>query len=344
MQSTIKDVAREAGVSDTAVSLAFKNSSRISEQTRRRILDAAGRLNYVPNSTARSLRTGRTRTVGFIVNDITNPFYSLMLKEAERELNLAGFDLLVADSNWDAEREVSLIERMIQLRVQGVIICPSQKSAPSIELLDAFSMPYVAVDSYPDFYHGAYVANDFHACGEIVAEHLCKIGCRNPGIIAADKSMAEFSAFKQIFGAFKKYFSYRNITLKPENIVEAGLTIEAGRDAFKRLNGTSFDADAFFCANDLCAIGFMDAAEQAGLNIGTDIALVGIDDIPLSSCAKISLTSVKQPYDVIAHKAAGTITQCILQGSAATVQIELSPILVERNSTMSYKNRRKHIP
>jgi DNA-binding LacI/PurR family transcriptional regulator len=344
MRATIKDVAREAGVSDTAVSLAFKDSSRVSEQTRRRILAAARKLNYVPNSTARNLRSGKTRTVGFIVNDITNPFYSLMLKEAEGELNRAGFDLLVADSNWDAEREVKLIERMIQLRVQGVIICPSEKSAPSIELLDAFSMPYVAVDSYPDFYHGAYVANDFHACGEIVAEHLYKIGCRNPGIIAADKSMAEFSAFKQIFGAFKEYFCDREIVLKPGNIVEAGLTIDAGRDAFKKLSGTSFDADAFFCANDLCAIGFMDAAEQAGIRIGEEIALVGIDDIPLSSCTKISLTSVKQPYDAIAHRAAGAITECILQESAASVQVEFRPTLVERNSTMSYKNRREHTP
>lgn len=342
MRTTIKDIAREAGVSDTAVSLAFKHSSRITEQTRQKILAAAKKLKYVPNSTAQNLRSGKTNTVGFIVNDITNPFYSLMLKEAEKKLNLAGFDLLAADSNWDADKEVNLIKRMIQMRVQGIIICPSEKSTQSIELLDAFAMPHVAVDSYPCFYHGAYIANDFYTCGKIVAEHLYKIGCRNPGIINAGKSMAGFSAFKKIFGAFQKYFSDRNIDLKPKNTVNAGLTIEAGRDAFEQLKANSFDADAFFCANDLCAIGFMDLAEQAGLRAGRDIALVGIDDIPLSSCTKISLTSVRQPHKTIACKAADTITQCILQNSAATTQVELSPMLVKRCSTMSYQ-KEKHI-
>ena len=87
MKTSIKDIAREAGVSDTAVSLAFKGSSRITEQTREKIFATAKRLRYVPNSAAQNLRSGKTNTIGFIVNDISNPFYSLMIKEAEEKLN-----------------------------------------------------------------------------------------------------------------------------------------------------------------------------------------------------------------------------------------------------------------
>ena len=339
MKTSIKDIAREAGVSDTAVSLAFKGSSRITEQTREKIFATAKRLRYVPNSAAQNLRSGKTNTIGFIVNDISNPFYSLMIKEAEEKLNSMGLEMLIASSNWDIDRETKLIEKMVQMRVQGIIICFCEKSARSIELLNGFSVPHVAVDSYPDFYNGAYVANDFGACGKMVAEHLYEIGCRNPGIINADKTMTEFSAFKKTFFAFQKFFNDKGIMLKKKNIVEAGLTIEAGGNAFKTLAKNAFDADGFFCANDLCAMGFMELAEQNSLKIGKDIALIGIDDIALAAFTKISLTSIKQPYALIAHEAVNIITENIHQKNTAKVQMEFNPELKKRNSTMLYSHK-----
>jgi LacI family transcriptional regulator len=111
---TIKDIAREAGVSDTTVSLVFNGSDRISIETKTKVLETARKLNYVPNTAAKNLRMGKTNTIGFIVNDITNPFYSLMIKEAELQLNSIGFDMLVASSNWDIDREIKLIEKMMK--------------------------------------------------------------------------------------------------------------------------------------------------------------------------------------------------------------------------------------
>lgn len=333
---TIKDVAREAGVSDTTVSLTFKGSSRVSEETKKRVFEAAEKLKYVPNTFARSLRAGNTNTIGFIVNDITNPFYALMFKEAELELNSMGFDMFAASSNWDISREVKLIEKMIQMRVQGAIICTCEKGSKGIKLLSSFSIPHVAVDSYPDCYQGSYIANDFYSCGKIVAEHLYEIGCRNPGIINADKSMINFSAFKKTFDAFKKFFNNKNISINERNIVNAGLTIEAGKKAFNLLKENRYDADSFFCANDLCALGFMEAAEQYGIRPGIDIGIVGIDDIDISSFSKISLTTVKQPYRLIAREAAKTIVEYISGENIIKVQKELQPELVKRNSTILF--------
>ncbi|MFA6103611.1 MAG: LacI family DNA-binding transcriptional regulator [Victivallaceae bacterium] len=339
MKTTINDVAHEAGVSGTAVSLALQGNARVGEETQKRIFAAIRKLNYVPNSTAQNLRSGKTNTVGFIVNDITNPFYSLMLKEAEHKLNSMGLEMFIASSNWNINREVKLIEKMIQMRVQGIIICFCEKGTKTIELLDSFSVPYVAVDSYPEFYKGNFIANDFEICGRMVAEHFYEIGCRNPGIINADKSMMEFSAFKRIFTAFKQFFSEKGIAVKNKNIVEAGLTLEAGKKALKSLKLNSYDADAFFCANDLCAMGFMEAAEYAGIVIGKDIALAGIDDLPLSSFAKISLTSVRQPYAAIAYKAAEVISGYIKEGNKINLHEELKPELIKRNSTILYSQQ-----
>jgi LacI family transcriptional regulator len=338
MKATIKDIAREAGVSDTAVSLAFKGSVRVTEQTRKKIFATAKKLKYVPNIAAQNLRSGKTNAIGFIVNDITNPFYSQMLKEAEQELNSLGYEMFIGSSNWNIDREVKLIEKMIQMRVQGIIICLCEKGSKSLDLLKTFSIPHVAADSYPEFYKGAYVANDFEICGRIVAEHLYEIGCRNPGIINADDSMSGFSAFKKTFSSFRKTLGDEGIRLKQKNIVDAGLTIDSGRSAFAALKKKSFDADSFFCANDLCAMGFMEAAEQDGLTIGKDIALVGIDDLPLSSFEKISLTSVRQPYAAIAHETANIIVKNILKGNTVKVQKELAPELIKRNTTVFYSH------
>jgi LacI family transcriptional regulator len=339
MKATIKDIARVAGVSDTAVSLAFKGNARVGEKARKRILAVARKLNYVPNTAAQNLRNGKTNAVGFIVNDITNPFYSLMLKEAEQKLNSVGLEMFIASSEWDIDREVKLIEKMIQMRVQGIIICLCEKGKRSIELLNSFLIPHIAVDSYPEFYRGNFMANNFEVCGRIVAEHLYEIGCRNPGIVNADKSMVEFSAFKKIFAAFRQSFSEKGITIKKKNTVEAGLTIDEGKKAVELLREKSFDADALFCANDLCAVGVMEAVEQNGLKIGKDIALVGIDDLPLSSFAKISLTSVKQPYTAIAREAAEFISECIVKGNKKKLKKELNPELIKRNSTYSFSKK-----
>jgi DNA-binding LacI/PurR family transcriptional regulator len=104
------------------------------------------------------------------------------------------------------------------MRVQGIIICSCEKGTKSFELLNSFCIPHVAVDSYPDFYNGAYIANDFYACGTNVAEHLYEVGCRRPGIINADSSMVEFSAFKKTFFAYEEYFNNKGITINKETL------------------------------------------------------------------------------------------------------------------------------
>lgn len=336
MRATIKDIAKAAKVSDTAVSLAFLEKSRISKKTREKVLRIASQLGYIPNTGAQKLRNGKTKTIAFIINDITNPFYSLMAKEAENIIEGFGFEMFSADSNWDPVREEQIINKIIQMRIEGAIFCLSEKNMKAIDLLEKYSIPCISVDSYSKAYNGSYIANDFGKCGKIVSQHLLDIGCKTPGIVGADETMSEFSAFKRIFNAFEKNFEDNGIKIKTQNKINAGLKIADGRKAFEQALKNGFNADGVICANDLCAMGVMEAAENNELQIGKDLAVVGIDNLEASSFSKISLTSVKQPYKEIAQKAASALFD-LINKEGSKIQIELSPELIIRKSTSTFK-------
>lgn len=338
MRPTIKDIAEAAGVSDTAVSLAFQEKSRIGKKTREKILRIASQLGYTPNIAAQKLRNGKTKTIAFIINDITNPFYSLMAKEAEKIIENFGYEMLLTSNNWDPVREEQIIQKMIQIRVEGVIFCLSEKNMNGIDLLKKYSIPSISVDSYPDAYNGSYIANNFEECGKIVSQHLLDIGCKTPGIIGANKTMHNFSAFKRIFVAFEKNFKNNGIKIKAQNKINAGLTIADGREAFEQALQNSFDADGVICANDLCAMGIMETAEKHGIQVGKNLAVVGIDNLEVSEFSKISLTSVKQPYKEISQKAANALFELINKRSSK-IQLELSPELLIRKSTSTFKKQ-----
>jgi LacI family transcriptional regulator len=336
MKATIDDVAKQAGVSNTSVSLAFQENSRISEKTRKVILKAARELNYAPNLAAKNLRYGKSNTIGFIVNDISVPFYSMMIKDAEGALEKSGFEMFPVSSGWNPEKEVKIIEKMIQMRVQGIIICLCEKNRKSIDLMNQYSIPHIAVDSYPDFYCGSYIANDFAACGRLMADHFINIGAERPGIINADKSMLEFSAFRKIFESFEKRLSDISLKVSEKNHIKAGLNIEAGKKAYEIAGSNGFDADAVFCANDLTALGFIEAAEKNGQKAGIDFAIAGIDDIEVSSFSKLSLTSIRQPYGKIAEQAVASLIDKI-SNSETVVKKELQPELIVRKTTSNFK-------
>ena len=337
MKTTIKDIASVAGVSDTAVSLAFQEKSRISKKTREKVLAIAAKLGYIPNIAAQKLRNGKTKIIAFVINDITNPFYSLMAKEAESIIEGYGYEMFLADSNWNSTREEQIIKKMIQMRAEGVIFCLSGKNMKGIDLLGKYSIPSISVDSYPAQYNGSYVANNFEECGRIVSQHLLEIGCKNPGIIGASKSMSEFSAFKRIFTEFEKRFKENNIDIKAQNKVNAGLKMEDGNKAFEQALNDGFDADGIICVNDLCAMGIMKAAEKHEIRVGKDLAIVGIGNLEVSEFPKISLTSVKQPYKEIVQKAATALFN-LMNKDRSKIQLKLSPELVIRKSTSTFKN------
>ena len=332
-KTTIRDIAREAGVSDTTVSLAFKENSRISIETRRRVLRIARRLKYFPNLAARDLRYGGSPTIGFVVTDITDPFYSRMIRSAEKIARELGYSVLFAESNWDPEKEVKIVSRMIEGRVRGLIMCFCEKTDHSLRLIREANLDHIAVDTFPSFYKGPYVINNVVRAGAMAAEHLLSVGCRNPAFFTARESMEDFSSFRSLLEGFQGSLCARGLRFDPDSVVNSDLTIEGGRQGFLALRSGGKQFDGIFCVNDLCALGVIDAAEQHGLEAGRDIAVMGIDNIEIAAVSRISLTSIDQPYDQIIELATRALIDSMERGVVCAVRRKLDPRLIVRSTT-----------
>jgi len=341
---TIQDIARRAAVSDTAVSLAFRENSRVSAATRARILSIAQELDYVPNRTARALRSGETRSIGFIVTDITDPFYSRMIRSAETIVLEYGFGIIFAESNWDADREIRAVNDMIESRVQGLLLCFCEKTRKSQEIIERSHLPVIAVDTYPRYYTGPYVANDVRQAGRMAAEHLARAGSRFPIFFNADETMCDFSAFSLLLKGFTECLRERGIPFGPSSVINADITILGGMQGFAHLLDTHRPFDGIFCVNDLCAIGVMEAAEQNGYRVGRDLAVMGIDNLETAGLSRISLTSIDQPYDQIIEAATRSMMRSLESKRPCVIRKRFAPRLVMRASTEGTAPPRRHGP
>jgi LacI family transcriptional regulator len=336
---TIGDIARKAGVSDTTVSLAYVQGSRISKETRQRVLKIAKSLNYFPNNLARDLRYGQSKTIGFVVTDITDPFYSRMIRSAERISLKLGYNILFAEHNWEPNREIEIISNLIGNRAVGVIMCFSEKTKESLNLIEQTNLHLVAVDTIPSFYRGPYVINDLFEAGRMAAEHLVEVGCKQPIFFNSDDSMANFSSFQFMLRGFRDFLRAQQIAFDNSSVFNAGFDIEGGVKGFIHLMDSGKSFDGIFCVNDLCAIGAMEAAEKNGYKTGKNLAIMGIDNIELSSVSRISLTSIDQPYDKIIKMATEALIESIEQDKTCTIKEKLKPILVVRDSTKLEKSK-----
>ena len=330
---TIRDIAREAGVSDTAVSLAFQQNSRVSAATRERILSVARRLNYFPNRSARNLRYGDSRTIGFVVIEITNPFYARMIRSAERIALELGYGILFAESYWDPEKEIRIVSNMIENRVAGILMCFCEKTRESLTLIQQSRLPLIAVDTYPVHYEGAYVVNALSSAGRMAALHLAQAGCRHPVFFNASAAMSSFSSFQLLLRGFREGLRAKGMPLPDSAVIEADWTIEGGMQGFSRLLASGQRFDGIFCVNDLCALGAIDAAEKNGRRVGRDLAVMGIDNLEMAAVSRISLTSIDQPYDHIIECAARSIITSIEGNQPCTIRTRVKPSLVARKST-----------
>jgi len=333
MTVTIKGIAREAGVSDATVSLSLSGHPRISNKTREKVLEVASRMKYSPNLSARILRSGGIRAIGLLVNDITNPFYASMIQRAERVANDHGYQLIIAESQWNPKKEIQAIETLISFRVKGLLVILTEQSPESMELLAQTSIPVIAMDTRPPSFKGCFIGNDLTATGRIAAEHLLEVGCRHPVFLTAAPPMQGFSAFVDLQKGFMQALKKHSLEFATPPVVPAGLTIEQGAAAFAKILKYHPKADGLLCANDLCALGVIMMADREGIRVGTELRVMGIDNLEVSALPRISLTSIRQPYDRIAQTSTTMMIEHIERQAPLKKHRALLPELIVRQST-----------
>ncbi len=330
---TITDVAREAQVSETTVSLAFKEGSRISEPTRKRILETASRMSYFPDSAARRLRFGSGKSIGLIVTDITNPWHATVVRSADQIVRSSGYQLIIAESNWDAATEVDVTRNMIESRVLGLIMCFSETTEESYLLIRRSGIPHVAIDTVPPFYKGPSVLSDHLYAGSEAARHLLFCGCSRPAFFTSDPGTRRFSTFTLLEKGFLSGLRKGGIDPQSVPIIEAGLSISQGQDAYARLRASGIEVDCIFCVNDLCAIGALEEAKSRGVSIGEELRVIGIDNLEFSALETVSLTSFADPRQEIMKAAANYLIESIEDEEPLDIHRKFRSRLIERKST-----------
>ena len=295
MKATIKDIAKAANVSPTAVSMAINNRRGVSQQTRKRILRIAKNLNYTPNYAARSLISKRSCTLGLIISDIADPFYPELAKGIEEKANSLGYSIILCNTGLNLDKEKHCADTLLRRNVDGIIFSTVVVDDPNIDQLIQNQFPFVVINRIPFKHPFAdkidHVIIDSYAGGYKAVEHLYKLGHDRIAIIAGYMKVS--TAIDRTEGA-KKAMSDYGLEFNPQFFIECNYSRQQAFQAAKRLLALKKTPTAFFVQDDNMALGVREAVLSCGLKIPEDIAIIGFDDIDMASITGIELTTISQ--------------------------------------------------
>lgn len=329
--TTIKDIARKAGVAPSVVSRALNNKYGVKDSTKKLILKLAQEMNYYPNIAARSLVTRKTETIGIMMADISEPYYSQLIRGMEYIANQTGYTLLFSNSYESVEHN-RVLQKMINAeRVDGIIIVGSniQEKNFSLTLLEE-KIPFVLVERsfsdprvnciWVDNVTGAYLAT----------KHLIEKGHRK---IAHITGNLYFQVALDRIEGYKKALQESGIKYSEELVVSGNFTCQGSYKAMKEILRHHPYCTAVFAANDSMAYGALQAIAEVGLTIPDDIAIIGFDDLEFSSLTNPPLTTIHQPRYEMGQKSLELLI-AILRGEQENgAKICLNPEIVIRCST-----------
>jgi len=321
----MEDVAREASVSRALVSLVMRESPKVSEKRRARVLAAAQRLGYRPNAMARGLASRRTRTIGVLLNDLRNPFFAEMMDGIFEAADALDYRLLISTGRRQASGERRAVEAFFEHRTDGLLLVSPR--LPLAEILSiGRSTPTVAVARPLRAAHVDSVTNDDLAGAKLAVGHLTELG--HSRIAHIDGGRGAGAAARR--GGYVR--EMKRLGLEPW-VVAGEFTDTAGVRAAEQLLGGAALPTAVFAANDLVAAGALDRFEDAGLRIPGDISIIGYDNTFLAALHHMALTTIDQPRPEIGRLALTTLVERIDGKRAGAVHHRLEPSLVVRATT-----------
>lgn len=327
----IKDVAREAGVSTATVSHVINNTRYVTDVTRARVMRAVERCDYYPNAQARSLALGRSYTLGLLVSDISNPFFPELVKSIETAAFERGYDVLLTNTNYDANRTRNYVRRFIERKVAGVALMTSELDPA---LVDELARQKVSVVFLDQKFVGAGVSNlsiDYAAGIDEAVRHLISLGHQRIAYIGGPAHL--LSATKRLT-AFQESMLRHLSNEASQPIYEADFRIEGGQRAAREMLGARGQrATAVVVANDMMALGVMRECRAANLSLPRDLSIVGFDDIAFASLSDPPLTTVRLPQIELGRKVVESLLQTIEQPERAGIENLIATHLVVRGTT-----------
>ncbi len=332
---SIRDVAERAGVALGTVSNVLNRPEKVAESTRKRVLEAIEELGFVRNDAARQLRAGLSRTLGLVLLDVANPFFTEVSRGVEDRAAEEGLSVLLGNSDESEVRESAHLDLFEQQRVRGLLISPLGDIYERLDRLRRRGTPVVLVDRPAEAHPYSSVWVDDVAGGRMAVEHLLQIGRRRIAFVGGPSSIRQVADRRA--GAEQ---AVAGSGAGLEIIDTDGLTVEGGRRLGHELLTRPAEErpDAIFAANDVVAIGLMQSLGMIEERlVPEEIALIGYDDIDFASATVVPLSSIRQPSDLIGR----TAVELLLRELAAArtgaeidhQQVVFQPELVVREST-----------
>lgn len=309
--ATIYDIAKRCSVSTATVSRALNGHPDVSAKTRQKVLDVCRELSYQPSATARGLTLNRSWTIGvYFQDDLTHPLYQSILSSFKNAIELCGYDLLFFNTHGPQSDPERLIARLRYRNVDGMLIAGYPDNRIH-EQLSKLNVPCVGLNVKLDSPHTRYVISDNYGGALNAINHLLRYGHRDIAFIGN----LDFSAIHDRFLGFVD--GLKSVTISPREdwVVNAPWTEDAGYRGCKALLRNTDVPTAVFCGSDVQAIGAMYALEEAGLHVGTDVSIVGFDDIMLARYVRPRLTTVRQDQTRLAEIAAEQLINLIEETS-----------------------------
>ncbi|HVT96548.1 MAG TPA: LacI family DNA-binding transcriptional regulator [Acidobacteriaceae bacterium] len=324
----IHAVARQAHVSIATVSRTINHVPSVNPKLAKRVWEAIRELNYFPNTQARALVSGRSRLLGLIVSEITNPFFPELIQGFEEVAVENGYEILIGSTNYEPDRMQRCIRRMVERNAEGVAVMTFGIEQPLLDQLTDRNVPLVFVDVAPNRPGMSVLKVDYHHGIRQGVQHLAALGHRR---IAFVSGPLRLHSAQSRLGAFKKALGECGIPVDETLMVEADHTMEGGMAAAANLMAHKDPPTAIMCSNDMLAIGALHECSRSGLRVPDDVSIIGFDDIHMAAMIIPPLTSIQMSRADLASAAVSAL-RGHLEG-AAKREYQIDTRLVVREST-----------
>ena len=335
---TLQTIADIVGVSRSTVSRVLSDQQmnhRISAGTAESITDTAKELNYIKNEGARSLRVKKTQTIGVIVRDITNPFYSQLVKHIENALYQEGYTVIISSTGYDLNKERGHINLLLSRKVDGIILSPIQKSYENVLLVKEHDLPLVLFDCKIDEIESDYVVVSNESSSVKGVDHLISLGHLKIAYIGGDPGDSNNNLR---FSGYKKALANAAIPIENQYIRHGSYSYKHGYLAAKELMQLEDAPTAIFVANNRIVLGAYKGILDSNKSIPGDISIVGFDDFETAAMLASPLTVIRQPLEEMATIAVDLLLARIKSGNQRRYVInKLDTEFILRGSTGSLR-------
>jgi LacI family transcriptional regulator len=326
----IRTVATAAGVSVATVSRVMNKVPTVAPHLSKKVWETVHRLGYVPNTQARALVSGRSKLLGVIISDITNPFFPELIQGFEDKALDVGYEALFGSTNHDLQRMQHCVQRMIERQVEGVAVMTFGIEEPLLERLSSEGIPMVFIDVAPRKKNMSIIHVDYDQGIREAVQHLAALGHRRIGYITGPHGLHSADTRLRAFLAAAERVAIR---VPDMYIFHGDHTAEGGSRGVEHLLSLKQPPTAIMCSNDVSALGAMHAISRAGLSIPADISLIGFDDIKITEYVLPPLTTVRMSGRDIAASA----VYALVNPGTAPKQVETS-LIVRQTTAVPPKN------